>query len=507
MSRVSDIYSSPTYIAAKERADAAQQAYLEARRRALQGQQGSIWGGLARSAGQLGGMFLGANIVKPLFDKGWDALPSMGSIFGGSSSTPATTVATGDLSVPMGPISSGVGSMFSGGMAPATTAASESAPAAISSTGLLGSMGSMLPLAGGALGAYGLYDTFAHNKSKAQGGFQGAASGAALGASLGSAFPGVGTAIGAGVGGLAGGIGGLLAGQDKPHPETQDRGTALDELRQSGVLGEGNTLAGGGVVGNPRSPSTYNIDLANAGENTPLGQTVGMVDPLSEILVDRQTGSYNTADRAKRRSDMTGMLANALMQGGTTTDEIRQQFAKAGLDRNEARKQLDLMWGAGKIDQGQHDAEAAALDRLFNVRNSKAPAEDQARFDEFQAMANKGPLTPMSKWSSTPPVSMPQLPQPMPEPVPQPDMGVGPQAVDGMSQGMTENAVQNTPNYLRSSGAPLQISTGPMVPQTAVRAGANMPGLAMPQPLIQALQKPSFFGRGGRVVGSNRYAV
>lgn len=397
-----------------------------------QKQSSGIGNQLARAGGGLLGMYAGTKIINPALEKVMDKMPSFDSIFSAGSAPQAPSVIS------------------------ATNGVAPSVPNVITGSqggGMLSGIGSYaLPAAGAALGAYGLYDTFTGDKSKAGGALQGAASGAALGASVGSVFPVVGTAVGAGVGGLLGGVGGLLAGQDKPHPETLDRRTQLDELKGQGITDGLN-------IGNARDPKTYNVDLSKAGTDQPLGQMIGAVNPLAEILVADSQGQYNNADSDKRRSDTTGMLTNALMQDGSGGyEKLRSMYASKGLDHDTAYARIVNMASGpnAQITEQERDAYLAALDNLYAhgdpTKAKGASQEDIARAQASRALM-RGEQADMTPWRApvvTQPAPMPQqipqMPIPQKAPAPAPSIyGQLPQEIRGMQDRMRESIYAQSP--------------------------------------------------------------
>jgi hypothetical protein len=332
------------------------------------------------------GGLLGGNLLMDTV-KGSGGLGGLLGFGGADAATSGITNAVGGsapsmpslLSGSLSGAGSGLLSAGEAGLANTGGAIQAVAPGALGSASGLGSY--LIPGLGAVAGGIGLYDAFTGDETKSSSGIKGGLGGAALGASLGSVFPGVGTLLGAGVGALAGGGLGSLFGQDKPHPETQDRRDIIDQLKQGGFLGAGGEVQGGGRIGDARNPSTYNLDPAKNTPDQVMGQTVGMTAPLAAIL----TGGAS----AKAREDTTGMLVNAVKDSANPYDRVKDLYTKAGLDRNTAYSKIGELAAAGKLTDQERDSAFAAIDQLFNVRNPNAPKDAQARFDQFQQTRGK----------------------------------------------------------------------------------------------------------------------
>ena len=348
---------------------------------------GSMFSSLIPMAALIGGSYLGHELMKPSSPSSSGGSSIFSNMFGGGEG----------------------GSQIASQVAGAPETPQLLGGEAVASGGGMGSYA--LPLMGGALGAYGLYDTLSGDKSRGGGALQGGLSGAAMGASLGSVVPGIGTALGAGIGAVAGGGLGGLFGKDQPHPDTQDRSAMLGELSDRGITQ-------GLPMGNARDPSSYNV--ANNTPETVTGQIVGAIDPLASILVSKSGANFQGGDFSKHKSDLSGMLTNAVQQsGGNPAEAIRGLYMKAGLDRNSAYNQIQQLSQTGALAPAEANAALASIDKIFGVRNPNAPKEDQARFDQFQKSGFQG--QPGQAPAGLPqPAQLPALPAPgmMQPPIP-----------------------------------------------------------------------------------------
>jgi hypothetical protein len=367
-----------------QRIEAQQQAMENANKNANM----APWMPLITAGGLLGGNLImdtvkdGGGLSGLLGLGGADAATSGITNAVGGSAPSMPTILGGSLSGASG-LGSGLLSAGEAGLANTGGAIQAVAPGALGATSGLGSvLGTALPIAGTALGAYGMYDAFTDPGTKSETAMQGGLSGLGAGAGIGMLAGGpLGALVGGGIGALTGGGLGGFFGKDKPHPETQDRRDIIDQLKQSGFLGAGGEVQGGGTIGDARNPSTYNLDPAKNTPDQVMGQTVGMTAPLAAILTNGAS--------AKAREDTTGMLVNAVKDSANPYDRVKDLYAKAGLDRNTAYTKIGELASAGKLTDQERDSAFAAIDQLFNVRNPNAPKDAQARFDQFQQARGK----------------------------------------------------------------------------------------------------------------------
>lgn len=335
-------------------------------------------------AGQAIGNKLGAGFSGGL-DKVFDGIGGqVGSIFGSGSTGAATTAATG--AAPAAP--AGLTGSFLPG-APSAGMGSGLSSSIFSSAGGL----SALPLAGAGLGGYQAVSNIQKGRPL-QAGLGGALAGASTGMMVGGP-------VGAGIGAAIGGVGSALGAglNSPPHPDTVDRKNSLSELQNRGLLGPGNTLSlAGGQTGKIGS---YNVE--NNSPDKAMGQAVGMINPLAEILVSEQTGEYK-GDADKRRADLAGQLTNTVTgAGGNTWQNVRGLYEKLGMDRDSAYTKIGQLAGTGQITEQERDAYFAAIDSLFGVANKNASAEDQARFQSQQDMISSGEFrAPGGTWAPPP---------------------------------------------------------------------------------------------------------
>jgi hypothetical protein len=319
------------------------------------------------------------------------ALPSIAPLAGSATTLGGAAGLTGSSLPSIAPLTGSAATL--GGTAGLSTAGTFAMPGAILGSEILGAA---LPVAGIAAGTYGLYDTFKKPQNRQDSAMQAALSGAAIGAGAGSFIPVIGTGLGAAIGAGIGGLSGLAFGKDMPHPETTDRRTAIELLREAGIV-DGNrdiNLGSSGSLhlGDPQQRSAYNINLSQADPTSVLGQTVGGVGPLAALIAASQNGqSFNTPDLMKRASDMAGLLSNGAMATKNPLESAGALYKSFGLDRDTTYQGVAKLAEMGAIDPQTRDAWFAATDRMFNVRNPNAPAEDQARFDQFQRDQGRTP--------------------------------------------------------------------------------------------------------------------
>lgn len=166
-----------------------------------QAQQG---GGLANTAGQLGGQYMARSM--------WPSAASSTAATGGSTAAAAA--------IPEGMTAVGTAMDGSTMLAPTTAISGEAVAASPLSLSGIGSAGNAyLPAAG----VLGMADVLANKRGWKRGALQGAASGAAIGSYVGMPW------LGAGIGGAIGLGKGLLQGKPKTNVE-QDRWKALGAL-------------------------------------------------------------------------------------------------------------------------------------------------------------------------------------------------------------------------------------------------------------------------------------
>lgn len=382
----------------------------------------------------------GAGLVKPLL--------SAGAAYGINSAlapaaAPAATASSGILSgispaasgfyeTPISAAAAGLPAGFltpaEAGLANAGGAVTAIAPGALGSStfampgAVLGSetLGAALPIASIALGGYGMYNTFKKPQNRQDSAMQAAMSGAAIGAGAGSFIPVIGTGVGAAIGAGIGGLSGLAFGKDMPHPETTDRRMAIEGLRNIGVVDDQRDIRfdGGGSIhlGDPQKESSYQVDLANASPETVLGQTFGGYLPLAAAIAaaqgngQGQEGSlaFNNPDFQKRMSDMAGMLTQGTMQAQNPLEAARGVYQSFGMGRDAVYQNVARLGQQGVFDKQTTDALLAATDRMYNVRNPNAPAEDQARFDSYQQSLGRTPGQ-VVKFTGTPKLDLSSL--------------------------------------------------------------------------------------------------
>lgn len=223
--------------------------------------------------------------------------------------------------------------------------------------GAIGStLGTAIPIAGGLYGGYQLYNNLSDNRKDPGGG---AMAGAATGAAIGSFVPGIGTLAGALIGGVGGAALGSFGGNKDKDQLARD--AVRKQMKETGFLGSGEgdynlQLADGSMfdIGKDGETKNYNVDFSRAG----VDGVVRASDPLAAIM---------TGGDRKLTSDYAGYFTNAAMSSGDPLENVRAQYAKAGLDHSSAYGNVWNLFNAGKLDAARRDGYLDSLDQAFGV--------------------------------------------------------------------------------------------------------------------------------------------
>lgn len=221
-------------------------------------------------------------------------------------------------------------------------------------TGPLGNMGAALPWLGvagiGAATASSAYNAF--NKNKGQGFGSGVRNAITDGNPL-NYVPVLGQARWA-----AAGLGGMLGHHDKDTFQRMNVKKALD------ASGLGRDLSWSTPSGNmlDMRNSSYNVDMSN-----PLAaQSIGYANPFAFAFAN----SLGMADDKFRKAstDLTGQIANTLMQGAKSADDVKNNILafiqKMNIKPDEIRKSIQAMIDAKRISQQEGNAFLAAVTNL-----------------------------------------------------------------------------------------------------------------------------------------------
>jgi len=254
----------------------------------------------------------------------------------------------------------GIGTAANGGTMLANGTTTGGSAATSTAGSYAGTAGQVLGGAAALYGGYTLGDMALNHKQR--GGASGRTKGALAGAAVGTyIMPGIGTLLG----GLAGtALGSIRSGK---HVDHYYRDRIRESLVKSKAIDKdfNITLADGhtyniGVDGGPRAEfggySPHAVDMTRKN----IGQVIGMMNPLSAIVVGD--------DRSGYRSNMAGYYTNAAASGGDAVANARKIYESHGIkDLATAKAQVDALVKAGKMDAQTGQIYKAGLHDVFDA--------------------------------------------------------------------------------------------------------------------------------------------
>lgn len=148
------------------------------------------------------------------------------------------------------------------------------------------------------------------------------------------------------------------------HKDQVQRDKIRKELKKTNLLDDAYnvTLANNQKfdIGADGKTKNYNVDFNKTGAS----DAVGSLDPLS-ILLTGQSGTN------KKKTDLTGYLANAAMSSGDTSANIKKLYNDAGYDYNKAFSAINEMQSGGKLSEADASGARYALNKLYQEADFK----------------------------------------------------------------------------------------------------------------------------------------
>lgn len=196
------------------------------------------------------------------------------------------------------------------------------------------------------------------------------------GAAAGAVYGPVGAAVGSFVGSAAGsGIGSLFDKDSKKHPETKARNEVLDKYRESGLLGEGNSITSpDGTTfnfmegGNPNDKGRrdYEIDFEKD-----LDYTAGMAGiTLSRLVAGSSNKSIDQVGNGFGNAFLGSAGSGAEFNPSnfnTVMGNARAQYAKAGIKtKEEMLAMANTMFSEGRINDFDYTVMQQTANLVFD---------------------------------------------------------------------------------------------------------------------------------------------
>lgn len=199
----------------------------------------------------------------------------------------------------------------------------------------------------------------------------------------------------------------------------------------------------------------YNVDWS--GDNANRDEQVGLTNVLANALV---------GGGSKLRSDMSGELYNSYNSNGNFDANIKSAYDRAG-GRDAVYGQVAERWKQGQLTAGERDANFAAIDKLYGIKN-----ETGARWEDAANLSDKDKQRNASQLASS--VQPAQSSQATTKPLPQKPQTLSQESINNGGRPAPTNL---TPTFRPGASANPNFkaqNNGAKNPSLAKKAGEKM---------------------------------